>query len=144
MRPSIFYVSLLALVLTGSAFGADRRVVSPPHSKPGGNDSQGILIDETLYVSGQGGEDAAGKIPNDFDAEVRQCLENIGAVSKAGGVSPADVVSVQVYITDAAQVQRMNAVYPSYFKNPRPTRTTVAVARLLGPGCIEITVTARK
>jgi enamine deaminase RidA (YjgF/YER057c/UK114 family) len=37
----------------------------------------------------------------------------------------------------------MNAVY-SYFKDPRPTRTTVAVAGLLGPGNLEITVTARK
>ena len=118
--------------------------MSPPHSKPGGNYSQGILIDGTLYISGQGGEDAAGKIPNDFDAEVKQCLENIGAVLKAGGMSPADVVSVQVYITDAAKFQRMNAVYTSYFKDPRPTRTTVVVAGLLGPGSIEITVTARK
>jgi 2-iminobutanoate/2-iminopropanoate deaminase len=135
---------LLAFFYVGSAPGADRKIVSPPHSKPGGNYSQGILIDGTLYISGQGGEDAAGKIPIDFDAEVKQCLENVGAVLKAGGMSPADVVSIQVYITDAAKFQRMNAVYTSYFKDPRPTRTTVVVAGLLGPGSIEITVTARK
>jgi 2-iminobutanoate/2-iminopropanoate deaminase len=144
MRQSIVCASLLALFCAGGAFGADKKIVSPPHTKPGGNYSQGILIDGTLYISGQGGEDAAGKIPNDFDAEVRQCLENIGSVLKAGGMSPADVVSVQVYITDAAKFQRMNAVYTSYFKDPRPTRTTVVVAGLLGPGSIEITVTARK
>jgi 2-iminobutanoate/2-iminopropanoate deaminase len=100
------------------------------------------LIDATLYISP--GEDGNGKISSDFDAEVRQCLENIGAVLKAAGMSPADVVSVQVYITDAAKFQRMNAVYTSYFKDPRPTRTTVVVAGLLGPGNIEITATARK
>jgi 2-iminobutanoate/2-iminopropanoate deaminase len=55
-----------------------------------------------------------------------------------------DVVSVQVYLTDAARFPRMNAVYTSYFKDPRPTRTTVVVAKLVGPGNIEITVTARK
>jgi enamine deaminase RidA (YjgF/YER057c/UK114 family) len=38
----------------------------------------------------------------------------------------------------------MNAVYTSYFKVPRPTRTTVVVAKLVGDGHIEITVTARK
>ena len=53
-------------------------------------------------------------------------------------------VSVQVYLTDAAKFQRMNAVYTSYFKDPRPTRTTVVVAKLVGPGNVEITVTARK
>jgi 2-iminobutanoate/2-iminopropanoate deaminase len=102
------------------------------------------LIDGTLYISGQGGEDAAGKISSDFDAEVRQCLDNIGAILKAAGMSPADVVSVQVYLTASANFQRMNAVYTSYFKDPRPTRTTVVVAGLVGPGSIEITATARK
>ncbi len=40
--------------------------------------------------------------------------------------------------------ERMNAVYRSYFKEPRPARTTVVAAKLVGPGHIEITVTARK
>ena len=144
MRPSTVIIALLTLVCAVAAFGTDKKIISPPGTKPGGNYSQGILIDGTLYISGQGGEDAAGKIPNDFDAEVRQCLENIRAVLNAGGMSPADVVRVQVYITDAAKFQRMNAVYTSYFKDPRPTRTTVVVAGLLGPGNIEITATARK
>ena len=53
-------------------------------------------------------------------------------------------MSVQVYLTDVDKFERMNAVYTSYFKQPWPTRTTVVVARLVGPGNIEITVTARK
>jgi len=73
-----------------------------------------------------------------------ESLENIGAILKAAGMSPADVVSVQVYLTDASKFQRMNAVYRDYFTEPRPTRTTVVVAALVGPGNIEITVTARK
>ena len=126
------------------AFGAEKKVISPPGLAPSGNYSQGILVDGTLYISGQGGEDATGKIPNGFGAEVKQSLDNIGAVLKAAGMSPADVVSVQVYLTDAAKFRQMNSVYTSYFKEPRPTRTTVVVAKLLGPGNIEITVTARK
>jgi len=52
------------------AFSADRKtIILPPESKPGGNYSPGILVGDTLYVSGQAGEDAAGKIPGDFDAE---------------------------------------------------------------------------
>jgi 2-iminobutanoate/2-iminopropanoate deaminase len=144
MRKSTVAIVLLNLLFAGPAFGADKRIILPPAAKPGGNYSPGILTDGTLYISGQGGEDAAGKVPSDFDAEVRQSLENVGAVLQAAGMSPADVVSVQVYLTDRAKFQRMNAVYTSYFKDPRPTRTTLVVAKLVGPGNIEITVTARK
>jgi 2-iminobutanoate/2-iminopropanoate deaminase len=59
-------------------------------------------------------------------------------------LTPDDVVSVQVYLTDGETFQRMNTVYRSYFKDPRPTRTTVVVAKLVGPGRIEITATAKK
>jgi 2-iminobutanoate/2-iminopropanoate deaminase len=144
MRQLIFIIPLLGIFCIAGARVSDKKIVLPPGTKPGGNYSQGILIDGTLYISGQGGEDAAGKISSDFDAEVRQCLDNIGAILKAAEMSPTDVASVQVYLTDAAKFQRMNAVYTQYFKDPRPTRTTVVVAGLVGPGSIEITATARK
>ncbi len=137
-------IAVMALLLAAPAFAADRKIIVPPGTKPGGNYSQGILIEGTLYISGQAGEDAAGKIPADFGAEVKQALENIGAVLKAADMAPTDVVSVQVYLTDAARFSQMNAIYTGYFKDPRPTRTTVVVAKLVGPGNIEITVTARK
>jgi 2-iminobutanoate/2-iminopropanoate deaminase len=129
MRKSTVAIVVLNLLFAGLAFAADKTIILPPGAKPGGNYSPGILTDGTLYISGQGGEDAAGKVPSDFDAEVKQSLENIGAILKAAGMSPADVVSVQVYLTDAAKFQRMNAVYTSYFKDPRPTQTTVVVAK---------------
>jgi enamine deaminase RidA (YjgF/YER057c/UK114 family) len=53
-------------------------------------------------------------------------------------------VGVQAYLTNAATFERMNKVHMNYFKNPRPTRTTVVVARLIGLGQIQITATARK
>jgi 2-iminobutanoate/2-iminopropanoate deaminase len=99
---------------------------------------------DTLYISGMGGEDAAGKIPDEFEGEVKQALKNVGAVLKAAEMSSDDVVSVQVYLTDAATFERMNVIYRAYFKEPRPTRTTVVVAKLVGQGHIEITATARK
>ena len=144
MHTSKWTIVVLVFLFAVPAFGADKKIIVPPGTNPGGNYSQGILIDGTLYVSGQGGEDPSGKIPGDFDAEVKQCLDNIETVLKAAGLAPTDVVSVQVYLTDATTFQRMNAVYTGYFKDPRPTRTTVVVAKLVGSGNIEITVTARK
>jgi len=95
-------------------------------------------------VSGMGGEDAAGKIPPTFEAEVKQSLDNINAVLKEAGMTPADIVSIQVYITDSAWFDRMNATYKAYFKDPKPARTTVVVSKLVGAGHVEITTTARK
>jgi 2-iminobutanoate/2-iminopropanoate deaminase len=135
---------LLATMAAGTAFAAQKKIVRPPGAAPGGNFSQGILIDGTLYVSGQGGEDNNGKIPAAFEAEVKQALDNIDVVLKTAGMTASDVVSVQAYLTDGALFQRFNTVYTAYFKDPRPTRTTVVVAKLVGDGHIEITVTARK
>lgn len=140
------FVTILALILAyaGTAFGAGKQIIRPPDTQPGGNYSPGILVDGTLYISGQAGEDKDGKIPAGFEDEVRQALANITAVLKQAGMSPEDVVSVQVYLTDGSLFQKMNSVYTTYFKDPRPTRTTVVVAKLVGPGHIEITVTARR
>jgi 2-iminobutanoate/2-iminopropanoate deaminase len=143
MKSLITTVALLSLCAT-CALGAEKTVIRPPGAEPGGAWSHGILVDGTLFVSGMGGEDAAGKIPASFDAEVKQSLANIDAVLKQAGMSSADVVSVQVYLTDGALFERMNATYKQFFKEPRPTRTTVVVAKLVGQGHVEITATARK
>jgi len=140
---------LLSLILAASLAAAhkpaQKKVIQPKDFPTGRPFSPGILVDGTLYVAGQTGSDVkTGKIPDEFEAEVKQALDNVGAVLKAGGMSPGDVVSVQVYLTDAEIFERMNAVYKAYFKEPRPTRTTVVVAKLVGQGHIEITATARK
>ena len=135
---------ILGGALTASVLLSPKKVILPAGAKPSGNWSYGILADGTLYVSGMGGEDAGGKIPATFEAEVQQSLDNINAVLNAAGMSSADVVSAQVYITDRNSFDQMNKVYTSFFKDPRPTRTTVVVAGLVGDGHIEIAVTAKK
>jgi 2-iminobutanoate/2-iminopropanoate deaminase len=137
-------MTAVLISLCSSAALAEKAVIRPTGAEPGGAWSHGILVDGTLYVSGMGGEDAAGKIPASFEAEVKQSLANIDAVLKQAGMSSADVISVQVYLTDGALFERMNAVYKQHFKEPRPTRTTVVVAKLVGLGHVEITATARK
>jgi 2-iminobutanoate/2-iminopropanoate deaminase len=136
--------AILMLLLAGQALGAEKRIIRPKGAEPNAGWSYGILIDGTLYVSGMAGEDAAGKIPERFEAEMMQALENIDAVLKEAGMSRANIVSVQVYLTDGALFDRMNAVYKAQIPDPKPTRTTVVVAKLVGAGQIEITATARK
>ena len=135
----------LAACLLAADGGTTRKVVTPKDTPAGRPFSAGILVGDTLYVSGQGGADSkTRKIPEKFEDEVRACLNNVGAVLEAGGMDFSNVVAVQVYLTDMDLFQRMNAVYMDVFKEPRPTRTTVGISKLAGPGHIEITVTARK
>jgi 2-iminobutanoate/2-iminopropanoate deaminase len=135
-----------ALILAVSAMAADKKIVTPKDFPAGRPFSAGIMAGDTLYVSGQTGADfKTGKVPDNFDDEVRACLNNVGSILQAGGMDFSDVVAVQVYLTDIDLFQRMNAVYLQVFKEPRPTRTTVGVAKLAGAGAhVEITVTARK
>jgi 2-iminobutanoate/2-iminopropanoate deaminase len=136
---------LFSLVLVVSLFAAGKKAIQPKDFPTGRPFSPGILIDGTLYVAGQTGTDLkTRKIPEEFEAEVKQCLENIGMVLKEAGMGYQNAVAVQVYLTDMNLFDRMNSVYTTYFKEPRPARTTVGVAKLVGTARIEITVTAHK
>lgn len=135
---------LLSLILAATLAAADKKVIQPKDFPTGRPFSPGILVDGTLYVAGQTGSDLkTGKLPEEFEAEVKQALDNIGLVLKEAGKGFEDAVTVQVYLTDMELFPRMNAVYTTYFKEPRPARTTVGVAKLVGTARIEITVTAR-
>jgi len=144
MRKLLLATMALISLCAGLTLGAEKKVITPKGAALNAGWSYGILTDGTLYVSGMAGEDASGKIPATFEAEVKLALDNINAVLKEAAMTPADVVSMQVYITDGALFDRMNTVYKSYFKDPKPARTTVVVSKLVGPGHIEITATARK
>ena|ERR1039457_3534630 len=150
MRTNLCALLLIALLLA-VPIQAAKKVIAPPEfaSSPNASAamySTGLLVDGTLYISGQMGADLKTReVPAEFEAEVKTCLDNIGIVLKAAGMTYADVVSVQVYLTDMDLFARMNAVYATYFKTPRPARATLGVTRLALPKAhIEITITARK
>ena len=144
MRNAIL-ASLLMAACTVTTLHAEKKPVQPKEFAKGGPFSPGILSGGTLFVSGQVGRDIkTNKYPEAFEDEVKTCLENIGIILKEGGMGFEDAVAVQVYITDMELFPRMNAVYVKFFPEPRPARTTVGVAKLVGTARIEITVTARK
>ncbi len=77
-------VMLAMGVLCGAA---ERRQIVPARSaKPVGPYSPGILAGDYLYVSGQGARDAEGNMPPSYEGQVRQCLENIKAIT---GIAPS-------------------------------------------------------
>jgi 2-iminobutanoate/2-iminopropanoate deaminase len=138
---------ILAAALGAAALQAEKKTIVPPEfAGATAPYSPGILADGTLYISGQIGQDLkTSQIPAEFEQEVKLCLDRVGLVLKAAGMTFNDVVSVQIYLTDMDLFARMNAVYTGVFKAPRPARTTVGVTKLAAPAAhIEITVTARK
>jgi 2-iminobutanoate/2-iminopropanoate deaminase len=137
-------ISALLLLCAVVPAIAEKRIIQPKEFVPGGPFNPAVLVDGTLYVSGQIGRDLkTQKVPENFEAEVRQVLDNIGIILREARMDYADVISVQVYLTDMSLFQRMNTIYTTYFKTDRPARTTVGVAKLAAPEAhIEITVTA--
>ena len=135
---------LLLLLLVLPAL-AEKKIIYPPEFRPNAPFSPGVLVNGTLYVAGQTGTDLkTNKLPENFQDEVRTCLDRIGIILKAAGMDYSDAVSVIVYLTDIGMFQQMNEVYTTYFKANRPARATVQVAGLVGGARVEISVTASK
>ncbi len=143
MSKKLPLIAAFCLLSSSLPLCAQKKPVNPPGTPPNRPFSSGILFGDTLYVSGITGTDASGKMPERFEDEVKQTLENITKVFTEAGFTFDDAVAVQVYLTDMTLFSQMNGVYTTYFKEPRPTRTTVGVAKLVGTARIEITVTAR-
>lgn len=116
-----------------------RRVINPKNFKPHGRPySSAIQAGETVYVSGQGSQDADGKQPESFEAQVKQCLNNVRAILDGGGMDLDNIVWIHVYLTDLKNYQTMNKVYWEMIgKNP-PARTVLGIADLPAGNKIEI------
>ena len=124
---------------------AERKAVHPKDFPTGRPFSPGVWAGKTLYVAGQTGQDLkSGKTPEEFETEVKETFAHIDLILKGAGLSFDDVVAVNVYLTDMDLFPAMNKIYSTYFKEPRPVRTTVGVAKLVGGAHIEITVVAYK
>jgi 2-iminobutanoate/2-iminopropanoate deaminase len=124
----------------------ERRVIQPAGYKPSPAPlSPGILVGDTLYLSGStGGDPATGQlVKGGFEPELRQIFANVQTVLKAADMTLGDVVSVTAYLADMADYGRFNELYREYFtSNPLPTRSTVAVKELARGARIELTMTA--
>jgi 2-iminobutanoate/2-iminopropanoate deaminase len=107
--------------------------------------SQGYIAGKTLYVAGQQGPDADGKVTGtDITVQTTNTIAAVEKVVKQAGYQMTDIVSVTVYITDLNDVPKMNEVYKKLMPDPKPARATVQVAGLIGGAKIEISAIAVK
>ena len=136
-------LSLAFLLLAGiSTYGQQKRVIARPKGFPY---SGGIVVGKTLYIAGQEAEDENGNLTvRGIELETRGALENLAKVVKAAGFELKDVVSVTVYLADLKEFEAMNKVYREFMPDPKPTRATVQVVRLVNDARIEISAIAVK
>ncbi|ODT51011.1 RidA family protein [Devosia sp. 63-57] len=89
--------------------------------------SPAFIAGDLMFVSGQASVDSAsGAIITDtFEGEMRRSIENLRAILEAGGLSLDHVVNVKSYVADEADLALYNQIYPEYFSEPRPSRSTI-------------------
>ncbi|AIJ69278.1 MULTISPECIES: RidA family protein [Brucella] len=104
--------------------------------------SPAVRAGDMVYVSGQVPVRPNGQIvEGGIEAQTRQVLENIKAALALAGAAMEDVVKTTVWLEDARDFGRMNAVYGTYFPKEPPARTTVE-SRLMIDIKIEIEAVA--
>lgn len=93
--------------------------------------SSALKVGNMLFVSGQIPVNPAdGSIPDSIKEQANQSLANLKALVTEAGYSLSDVVKTTVFITDINDFAAVNEVYASYFAEPYPTRSCVAVKDL--------------
>jgi 2-iminobutanoate/2-iminopropanoate deaminase len=102
--------------------------------------SQGMRSGTLVYCSGQLGLDPATGmfVEGGVEEQADRALRNLAAVLEAAGASFADVIKVTVFLVDMGDFAALNAVYSRFVPEPRPARSTVAVAALPKGGLVEI------
>ena len=95
----------------------------------------GILIGDTLYISGQVGRDENLNVVEGTEQQFAQAFENVGKVLHAAGASFDDVVELETWFADTmADLKTFMAVKDRYFTNRYPTWTGFAVKGFSMPG----------
>ena len=96
-----------------------------------GTYSQAVKVGNTVYLSGQIGLDPEKmEMVEGIEAQVHRVFKNLKAVAEASGGSLADVVKLNVFLTDLANFALVNTIMAEYFTQPYPARAAVGVASL--------------
>jgi 2-iminobutanoate/2-iminopropanoate deaminase len=74
----------------------------------------------------------------DVRLQTRRALENLRAILEAAGSSLEKVVRTTVYLKDLNDFNAMNEEYTLFFRDARPARATVQVAKLPRDALVEI------
>ncbi|QMS85461.1 RidA family protein [Candidatus Xianfuyuplasma coldseepsis] len=123
------------------------KIIETKHApKAVGPYSQGIVANDTLYVSGQIPYVPETMTPagDDIQSQTRQSLMNVLAIVKEAGFQKENIVKCGVFLKDLSMFGDMNAIYAEIFGDHKPARFAVEVARLPLDVLVEIDAIAVK
>jgi reactive intermediate/imine deaminase len=101
--------------------------------------SDAVRVGDTLYLSGQLGIGADGKLPEGIGAQTRQGLDNIGAILKRAGLGYGDVFHCTAMLADMKLWPDFNKVYVTYFpEGKRPARSAFGASGLALGALVEL------
>lgn len=97
-----------------------KTIISTPQAPAAiGTYSQAVKVGDTVYLSGQIGLDPASmQMVDGIDAQIVRVFDNLRAVAEAAGGSLADVVKLNVFLTDLGHFAKVNETMARYFSEP--------------------------
>ncbi|MAZ50192.1 MAG: reactive intermediate/imine deaminase [Flavobacteriaceae bacterium] len=114
---------------------------------PVGPYSQAVLIDGTLFISGQVAIDMETKVlfTDNIETETKIVMKNIESILSEAGFSFQNVVKSTIFTVDLNNFSIINKVYGGFFESKTaPARETVEVSALPLGANVEISVIAKK
>ena len=112
---------------------------------PIGPYNQAIMVNDTLYLSGQIGLDPQSmKVVNGgVKEETKQVMKNLKAVLEAADMTFDNVIKSSIFLINMSDFGKVNEIYGSYFSNETaPARETIAVKTLPKNVKVEISMLA--
>lgn len=110
-----------------------RQVISTKNAPAAiGTYSQAVRVGDCVYLSGQIPLDpeTGQLVDGSIEAQIRRVFDNVTAVCEAAGGSLADIVKLNIYLTDLSCFPTVNEVMAEYFSEPYPARAAVGVRAL--------------
>lgn len=106
--------------------------------------SQAVKAGNMLFVSGQVpfNPETMEIVEGGVKEQTAQSLRNVEAILKEVGLDFSNVVKSTVFIKDMNEFTQINEVYSEFFKENKPARACVEVARLPRDARVEIEVIA--
>lgn len=97
-----------------------------------GTYSQAVKCGQTVYLSGQIPlvPETMEMIEGDISVQIKRVFDNLSAVCTASGGSLADIVKLNVFLTDLSNFPVVNEIMSQYFTEPYPARAAIGVAAL--------------
>ncbi len=108
--------------------------------------SQAIEVNGFVFASGQIPIDpATGQfVEGGIKEQTRQALTNASRIMEEAGIDLSHVIKTTVFLADMADFAAMNEVYATFFKEPYPARSAVAVKALPKGALVEVECIAAK